>query len=55
MKKWTAVVETAVTKRIRKRVAKICVWLLMVILSWCDTLGTVVWRYGMHDGARESD
>jgi uncharacterized SAM-binding protein YcdF (DUF218 family) len=34
---------------------KIAIWLLTPILLWCVTLGTIVWRFGMHDRAIRSD
>lgn len=38
----------------RTRIRRIAFWLLVAVLAWCVFLGTIVWRYGTHDGATKS-
>ncbi len=39
----------------RRHTKKIAFWLLCAVLTWCVVLGTIIWRYGNHDGVTQSD
>lgn len=42
-------------KDMRRHIRRIAFWLLVAVLAWCVTLGTIVWKYGTHDDTTKSD
>lgn len=39
----------------RSRIKRIALWLLLAGFVWCTILATIIWRYGAHDHATQSD
>lgn len=39
----------------RRKMKRMALWLLGLGLTWCIILGTIVWKFGQHDQAIQSD